>query len=625
MLKLFRRYSHVFLFLPGLVILAMGMLALHTTVKLGSEYEVLNHYYNTLSAHYADLKNTAAEHTMASQIENVITYKRQLYWAVIAMGLTGFLLLIVNADHLQKLVRINREKQDDLKLLSQRLAAIEASFEGIAIVDPEGRLTYMNKALLDVYGVPQEQADEFIGKSWFELYTPENREYIKEYVMPIFEREGFWHDTTKILRLDGKAITAHVSMTRLEDGGFVGTARDVTEAEKMSAEKKQMEHQLSQAQKMEAVGRLAGGIAHDFNNLLVVIKGYLDLAAPFGRADEELGNYLAQIGEAAERAAGLTRQLLSFSRRQIMEARPVDINKLVEGIGNLLQRLLPANIEYQFLPGELSGRVEGDAGQLEQALVNLAVNARDAMPDGGKMTITTAATEVDADYVESHPWARPGSYVVVTVSDSGFGISPEIQSRIFEPFFTTKPEGQGTGLGLSVFFGIVKQHGGFVQLYSEPGHGTEIRMYLPLVEARIVEELPPPDSSESETGRERVLLVEDDPQICRLAERVLTKAGYSVLVAVDGQEAIEKFSRAQAEIDIVLLDVVLPKASGHEVMKHIQEIRPDMPILFTSGYSANGIHTDFILREDLALLQKPYSSEELLRKIRLVIDAVTED
>lgn len=279
MLKLFRRYSHVFLFLPGLVILAMGMLALHTTVKLGSEYEVLNHYYNTLSAHYADLKNTAAEHTMASQIENVITYKRQLYWAVIAMGLTGFLLLIVNADHLQKLVRINREKQDDLKLLSQRLAAIEASFEGIAIVDPEGRLTYMNKALLDVYGVPQEQADEFIGKSWFELYTPENREYIKEYVMPIFEREGFWHDTTKILRLDGKAITAHVSMTRLEDGGFVGTARDVTEAEKMSAEKKQMEHQLSQAQKMEAVGRLAGGIAHDFNNILAAINGYAEFLA----------------------------------------------------------------------------------------------------------------------------------------------------------------------------------------------------------------------------------------------------------------------------------------------------------------------------------------------------------
>ncbi|MBL4681748.1 MAG: response regulator, partial [Pseudomonadales bacterium] len=390
------------------------------------------------------------------------------------------------------------------------------------------------------------------------------------------------------------------------------------------ADKYSIQQQLNQAQKIESIGQLSGGIAHDFNNLLVVINGYVELAKEHldddDEEDEELNKYLSEIEKSANRATVLTRQLLSFSRRQIMELKPLNLNELIVGLSGLLTRLIPENIEYQFIPVSDLGTINADAGQLEQAIVNLAVNARDAMPDGGKLTIETENILIDQNYVNTHPWAKLGRYVLFRVSDTGFGISLEMQERIFEPFFTTKAEGEGTGLGLSVFFGIVKQHDGFTHLYSEVGKGSEFRTYLPIVE-RNAGSLERKLEPKLTRGQGLILIVEDEEQVCRLATTILTRAGYEVLAAEDGERAVEVFSRHHKDLSLVLLDVVLPKLDGRGVMKEIQNINADVPILFTSGYSSNGIHTNFILEDDLILLQKPYSAESLLRKVNSTIKA----
>ncbi len=388
--------------------------------------------------------------------------------------------------------------------------------------------------------------------------------------------------------------------------------------QKIESENELVKGQLMQAQKLESIGQLAGGVAHDFNNLLVVIQGYVDLAEDL-TDDAELIEYHKQIRGAADRATDLTRQLLSFSRRQIMETRPLNLNDLLNHVGGLLQRLLPENIAYEFIPSVDLGIIEGDQGQLEQVVVNLAVNARDAMPNGGRLTIETENIVIDQNYVDSHPWAQIGRHVLLRVYDTGVGIPEEAQSRVFEPFYTTKPEGLGTGLGLSVLFGVVKQHGGFVHLYSELDKGTEFRVYFPIVE-RTASSLERRLKPRITRGTETLLLVEDDDQVRALARTFLTRAGYSVIVAEDGEIAIERFKEHKKDIALAILDVVLPKAGGHEVMAEIHKIAPDLPVLFSSGYSANGIHTNFILEDDLLLLQKPYSRDELLSKVREMLD-----
>ncbi|MBT4519266.1 MAG: response regulator [Halieaceae bacterium] len=423
-----------------------------------------------------------------------------------------------------------------------------------------------------------------------------------------------------LLCMDKKPIVKQQLVERL-----IGIFASYAEGElaKRAAERSQesIRTQLIQSQKLESVGQLAGGIAHDFNNLLVVIQGYIDLASDGHSENPQLRNYHREIRKAADRAAALTRQLLSFSRRQILQIKPLDLNELVTGIGGLLSRLLPEYIEQEFIPGAGLGIIEGDPGQLEQAIVNLAVNARDAMPNGGKLTIETENVLIDQSFVDSHSWARVGRFVLLRVADTGIGISTDMQQRIFEPFFTTKPEGEGTGLGLSVYFGVVTQHHGFANLYSEPGKGSEFRTYLPIVERKIASVEKKLQAGVSR-GSETLLLVEDEPQILTLAETFLTRAGYTVISAVDGESAIEEFKAHRADLSLVVLDVVLPRMGGREVRDIIHKACPEMPVLFTSGYSADGIHTNFTLQEDLELLQKPYSRNDLLRKIREMIDSL---
>jgi signal transduction histidine kinase len=376
---------------------------------------------------------------------------------------------------------------------------------------------------------------------------------------------------------------------------------------------------LRQAQKMEAVGRLAGGIAHDFNNLLQAIQGYVEMVAGAPELPGHLRDDLAQAQAAAERAAALTRQMLAFGRRQVLAPTNLDLNEVVQHLMKMVSRLIGEHITLEVVPGPDLGTVWADRGQIEQVLLNLCVNARDAMPDGGTLTIETQNVTVDAAWQASHPAARPGRYVLLRVTDTGTGIPAEHLPHIFEPFFTTKEQGKGTGLGLATLHGIVHQHQGMVQVYSEPGRGTTFKVYLPAVAAEVGAAASRTDGP-VRGGAETILLAEDDPAVRLLAERVLRDAGYTVVSAADGAQAVELGTRPGARFDLALLDVVMPGLGGRHVRDRLLEARPDQKVLFASGYSEHVGQTDFVARDGQRLLDKPYSREGLLRAVRAALD-----
>ncbi|HEX2671411.1 MAG TPA: ATP-binding protein [Polyangiaceae bacterium] len=381
------------------------------------------------------------------------------------------------------------------------------------------------------------------------------------------------------------------------------------------------ELQLQHAQKMEAVGRLAGGVAHDFNNVLSVILGYTSMIQEDLRPGEPLRADIDEIKLAGERAAQLTRQLLAFSRHQALETKVLDLNQLVGGMENMLRRLLGADIELTSLPAAQLWNVRADPGQIEQVLMNLAVNARDAMPQGGKLTIEVKNVELDQDYADAHHEVSPGSYVRLAVSDSGMGMDRATVARIFEPFFTTKEKGKGTGLGLSTVFGIVKQSGGHVWVYSEPSHGTTFKIYLPRAEGVAVTNTAEVVVSRTTRGAETVLLVDDDDQVRAVARGILRRLGYVVLEASNGGEALMIAEQHPAKIQLLLTDVVLPRMSGRQIAERIAAMRPGIDVLFMSGYTDDAVLQHGILESGVAYLQKPLTSESMARKVRQVLDS----
>jgi signal transduction histidine kinase len=380
------------------------------------------------------------------------------------------------------------------------------------------------------------------------------------------------------------------------------------------------EEQLRQAQKLEAVGRLAGGVAHDFNNLLSVILSYSDellcRAGPTAIGRPEL----EEIRQAGLRASDLTRQMLAFSRQQVLDAKVVDLNEIVRGVGKMLGRVLGEDIELNTVFDSALGRVRADSGQIEQVIMNLVVNARDAMPTGGRLTIATSNATLDDGYARDHAGVTPGDYVMLSVSDTGLGMDKATQARVFEPFFTTKERGKGTGLGLSTVFGIVKQSGGHIWLYSEPGGGTTFRVYLPRIhgdpDAIGRASVGPPRG-----GSETILLVEDDEQIRRVASVILKRAGYDVLIARNPGEALSVSEHHPTKVHLLLTDVVMPKLNGRQVAERIRAMRPDIRVLFMSGYTGDAILHHGVLNAGVAFLQKPIAPDSLMRKVREVLDA----
>jgi two-component system, cell cycle sensor histidine kinase and response regulator CckA len=492
---------------------------------------------------------------------------------------------------------------------------VEQASESILVTDAEGTILYVNPAFESISGFT---AAEAVGANPRILKSGTQDEAFYRRMWETLVRGEVWKGRLVNRRKDGTLFQEDATIGPVRDAGgrivnFVAVKRDVTH-------EMRLERQVIQAQKMQAVGRLAGGVAHDFNNLLAVISGYGEMTRGELAEDDPRRANLDQILKAAERAAGLVRQLLAFSRQQVFRPRVLDLNALVAGMETMLRRLIGEDVELRTAREPTLGNVRSDFGQLEQVLLNLAVNARDAMPDGGLLTIATANVRFAADD-EARPAAvPPGSYVALAVTDSGVGMDAETQSHLFEPFFTTKEIGKGTGLGLSTVYGIVRQSEGYVGCESAPGEGTTFRIYLPRVDEEVAPDLAPP-AARPAPGSETVLLIEDDPSLRDLLSRVLEGAGYTVLVAHDGVHAQRIAGEYDGPIHLIVTDVIMPGLTGRQAAETIQEARPEVEILFISGYSGEAIERHGIESSQARFLGKPFTPGELLHKVRERLDA----
>jgi nitrogen-specific signal transduction histidine kinase/CheY-like chemotaxis protein len=384
-------------------------------------------------------------------------------------------------------------------------------------------------------------------------------------------------------------------------------------------ERKALETQLQQSRKMEAVGRLAGGIAHDFNNLLTIISGYTELALSRPQLPGEAHADIERIENASGRAAALVRQLLAFSRKQVLQPKILDLNKIVLNLDSLLRRLMDERIDMVTRVKDDLGKVKADPAQVEQVIMNLVVNARDAMPEGGQLVVETCNTELDANYAVEHVSVKPGRYVMLAVSDTGVGMDRQTVAHIFEPFFTTKESGRGTGLGLSTVYGIVKQSGGYIWVYSEPGKGSSFKVYLPRVDEVPDAVATAGAAPRAQRGTETILIVEDEEAVRELIQTVLTEKGYDVIPSLDPQHAEQIAARFPGEIHLLLTDMVMPGTSGRELAERISARRQGIRVLFMSGYTDNVITSGGMLEEGLAFLQKPFSPGALVQKVREVL------
>ena len=491
---------------------------------------------------------------------------------------------------------------------------IEQAMDIIAVLDAEGAIRYASPSVLPLLGYAPE---DLVGLDILALVHPDDVDVtLRVFSEGVATGKGGRLLELRLRHKDGtfrhlEAIGRYLLDDPLVQGVVIN-ARDVTE-------RRALERQFLQAQKMEAVGRLAGGVAHDFNNLLTAILGYADLLLDGLPTLSPLRPDLEEIRKAANRAGALTRQLLAFSRKQVLEMRVLDLNELVADMDKMLQRLLGEDIDVLTKLGSALGAVRADAGQLEQVIVNLAVNARDAMPEGGRLTIETRNAELDDSYVREHVPVQPGRYVMLAVSDTGTGMSAETMSHVFEPFFTTKEAGKGTGLGLATVYGIVKQSGGYVWCYSERGEGTTFKVYLPRVDAP-VDQFPARAALPRTLGSETILLVEDEVGLRALTRRLLEKHGYMVLEAGTRDAALALAWEHVGPIHLLLADVVLPGASGPTLAGELLSRRADLKVLFMSGYTEDAIVNRGVLAPNTAFINKPFSGENLAAKVRAVLD-----
>jgi PAS domain S-box-containing protein len=492
---------------------------------------------------------------------------------------------------------------------SQFRALFENALDGVLIANDMGVCVDANPAACDLLGVSY---NEIIGRT-INAFTEQDDPVEASHMFEQFLENGVLRGALRLRRHDGNVMEVDFSATaNFLPGRHLALLRDVTERRKL-------EEQLRLSQKLESVGMLAGGIAHDFNNLLTVIAGYSELTLRRLDKADPLAENIEEIKKAAERASSLTRQLLAFSRKQVLQPKILDLNSVIENIEKMLGRLIGEDMELRAVPGVGLGQVKADPGQIEQVIINLVVNARDAMPTGGQITIETANIYLDEAYARRHIAVQPGWYAMLAVTDTGCGMDAKTQENIFEPFFTTKEQGKGTGLGLSTVYGIVKQSGGNVWVYSEVGVGTTFKIYLPLVDEQVMEPDVIAARPKNSASTETILLVEDEEMVRNLARAVLKMHGYTVLEAANGGEALLICQRHEGPIHLLLTDVVMPRMSGRELAEQLAGMRPDMRVLYMSGYPDQSIVHHGILDGDIALIGKPFTPDELVFKVAEVL------
>ena len=496
---------------------------------------------------------------------------------------------------------------------------LETVDEGFIIVDRQYRILSANRAFCRSANLQEAQV---LGRLCYEVAHHCNK--------PCFE----CGEECAVKRTFETGEPHEVSHTHVSDNGMkyhveiksypitdssgnvvsaVETINDVTEEIKL-------EDQLRHAQKMEAVGTLAGGIAHDFNNILNVIMGYGSMVMDKLKADSPEKGQMNEVLTAAERAANLTKRLLVFSRKQVVDVKRIDVNETILGVQKMLARIIRENIEFNLDLADGQLKVMADAGQIEQVLLNLTSNARDAMPEGGRLTISTRLQELDDEYVATYGYGEPGRYALITVSDTGHGMDAETQKKIFELFFTTKGIGEGTGLGLAISYGIIKQHNGYIKVYSEPGQGTVFKIHLPVVEESALPDKMAEVPDAAKGGNETVLVAEDDASLRKLTRIVLESYGYSVITAEDGEDAIAKFMENRDKIQLAILDMIMPKKSGKEASEGIRKISPQIKVLFVSGYTMDTVKTRELTESGFDFILKPIRPQDLLRKVRKILD-----
>ncbi len=514
-----------------------------------------------------------------------------------------------------------RRVDDRLRASEERYRGIiESTSEGVWLTDASFVTTFVNERMADMLGYA---ADEMLGEPVLRFVADEWRALTQAKFDQ--RRKGISETFENAYRRkDGTTCWALAKTNPLVDGsggfaGSLGLFTDLTEQRAAEAVRLRAEEQARQSQKMESIGRLAGGVAHDFNNLLSVILSYADLAIEDLKPEDPIRDDMVQIQTAARRATELTQQLLTFSRQEVRQPRVLDVNELVVGMDRMLRRVLGEDIELTLLLAQDLGPVLADPGQVEQVVMNLAVNARDAMREGGKLVIETANVALDAAYAAAHLGVAPGPYVRLAIRDDGSGMDAATRARIFEPFFTTKEVGKGTGLGLATVFGIVQQSGGHIGVHTEPGVGSSFEVYLPRTE-RVAEAPWVSAPSAVAPGTETILLVEDEDQVRAVACAILRRSGYHVLDTSCGDDALRVSRDYPSRIHLLLTDVVMPKMSGRKVAEALLPQRPDMKMLFASGYTDDAIVRMGVLDDGFAFLQKPFTPDALLRKVRQVLD-----
>ncbi|MDD5720791.1 MAG: PAS domain-containing protein, partial [Candidatus Krumholzibacteria bacterium] len=510
-------------------------------------------------------------------------------------------------------ITAQKQAETALRESEARLRAIfDSAQDYIFLKDRELRYTHVNQACQELLRRPMA---EIVGRTDAELFPPQYVEQIQATDRRVLAGEAT-RDVYERRLNDETAVVETIKVPVCNDAGEVvgicGVSRDITEV-------RRLEERLQQAQKMEAVGRLAGGVAHDFNNLLTPILGFADLLLHSHAEDDPRRKDLRAITRAAERARDLTAQLLAFGRKQVLDMKVVDLNDVVRESEPMLRRLLRENIQLNLVLAPALGAVRADVSQLHNVLINLVVNAADAMRDGGTLGIETQNVELDTEYIRAHPGSRPGPHVLLAVSDDGCGMDPETLSIVFEPFFTTKDAHEGTGLGLSTVLGIVQQHQGSITVYSEPKHGSVFKVYLPRVDARPAT-LPAGGETRPLYGSERVLLVEDDDAVRGLTAAALAKYGYTVVPAATPAAALELLADGIQPCDLLITDVVMPGMNGAQLHRALLGAWSRLPALFISGYTSDIIAHHGILAEGLHYLQKPFTPRDLAAKARQVLD-----